>query len=160
MAKSPTSLGPLDPLTHGRAHTSHTAQSHATTQPRPLQGLHTCQGWGALLVVCMHRGGCAPEGVHLVPFMSLLCPHCVGVPLRYPPGSLLTASSFPGDRVVNIPSSQWLHNSCHTNFCAWILPTFWDPSGPADHHAWTLPFSCGPSGPTWHHAWMLLVYHG
>lgn len=121
MAKSPTSLGPLDPLTHGRAHISHTAQSHATTQPRPLQGLHTCQGWGVLLVVCMHRGGCAPEGIHLVPFVSLLCPHYVGVPLRCPPGSLLTASSFPGDHVVNIPSSQWLHNSCHTNFCAWIL---------------------------------------
>lgn len=156
LAKSPTSLGPLDQLTHGRAHISHTAQSHATTQPCPLQGLHTCQGWGVLLVVCMHRGGNAPQGNHLVLAVSPLRRCSSEVSTWEPPH----CKQLPGDLVVNIPSSQWLHNSCHTNLCAQILPTFWDPSGPADHHPCTLPFSCVPSGPTWHHAWMLLVYHG
>lgn len=116
-----------------------------------------CQGWGLLLLVCMHRGGTAPQGVHLVPYMSLPCPHYVGVPLRCP---LLAASSFSADHVVSIPGSQWLHNSCHADLRARFLLAFWDPSGLADHHAWTLPFSCAPSGPVWHHAWMLLVCHG
>lgn len=49
----------------------------------------------------------------------------MGVPLRCPPrASSLQAASLLGDHVVSIPSSQWLHNSCHTNLCARILPTF------------------------------------
>lgn len=133
------------------------------TQPSPMQphnhipyqGLHTCQGWGVLLLVCMHRGGYAPQGVHLVPYMSLPCPHCIGVPLRCPPGSLLTTSSFSGDHVVSIPSSQWFHKSCHTNLCARILLTFWDPFGLADHWTQTSMVSCGLSGLADHHAWTL-----
>ena len=160
---SPLSPESPDPLTHGRTHCpspSLVPHSHV-----PCKGYTRAEAGGAPAPGLHARGGLRSHRDTAggpVPTVAPPRPHRVGVSLArhhgaHPGASSLQAAAPVTAMSMSIPSSQWLHNSCHIDHRAWTLPASRGPCDPADHHAWTVMVSCGPAS---HRSWILLASCG